>query len=80
MIFIQFLVLGIAFAAVLIIWNIYNKKKEEEDQGGICPRCEARLDVSLDFCPSCGTFIRGPNARSKKVKPELAPLPELEEE
>jgi hypothetical protein len=76
---IQFLILGLAFAVVLIVWNIYNKRKEEEDQGGICPRCEARLDVSLDFCPSCGTFIRGPKARSKKVKPELAPLPDMEE-
>lgn len=78
-IIIQFVVLGVLFFSVLIIWNIYNKKKEEENKGGICPKCEARLDVSLDFCPSCGTFIRGPKARSKKIKPELAPVPEMEE-
>ena len=78
-ILIQFLVLGIAFAVMIVVWNVYNKKKEEENQGGICPRCEARLDVSLDFCPSCGTFIRGPNAKSKKIKPEMAPLPDPEE-
>ncbi len=78
LIMIQFGILGFAFIAVIVIWKLYLQKKGDEDQGGICPRCEARLDSSLDFCPSCGTFIRGPKAKSIQKKPDLAPI--LDEE
>ena len=78
LIMIQFGILGFAFIAVIVIWKLYLQKKGDEDQGGICPRCEARLDSNLDFCPSCGTFIRGPKAKLTPKKPDLAPI--LDEE
>lgn len=79
LIIIEFGILGFALIAVIIVWNVYMKRKGEEDQGGICPKCESRLDASLDFCPSCGTFIRGPNARPMKKREVPPPFPELEE-
>lgn len=79
LIMLEFIILGFAFVTVIIVWNVYMKKKGEEAEGGICPRCESRLDPNLDFCPSCGTFIRGPKAKSRKLTPNLAPLPEDEE-
>lgn len=48
------------FMAILIIYNIWSKKKGEEFSGGVCPHCESKLDPNLDFCPSCGNVIRGP--------------------
>ncbi len=78
LIMLEFIILGFAFVTVIIVWNVYMKRKGEENQGGICPRCESRLDQNLDFCPSCGMFIRGPNAKSKKIKPGIVPPPEEE--
>jgi uncharacterized OB-fold protein len=52
----------LVFTALLIIYNIWSNKKGEEIQGGVCPKCESRLDPNLDFCPSCGTVIRGPKS------------------
>jgi hypothetical protein len=78
LIMLEFIILGFAFITVIIVWNVYMKRKGEENQGGICPRCESKLDPNLDFCPSCGTFIRGPKARSKKQRPGLVAPPEEE--
>jgi hypothetical protein len=78
LIILQFVILGFAFVAVIIIWKVYLQKKGDEDQGGICPKCESRLDANLDFCPSCGTFIRGPKARS--MKPGVIPRRDFTEE
>ena len=50
------------FITIIVIYNYWLKKKGVMDQSGVCPRCEAKLDPSLDFCPSCGSFIRGPEA------------------
>jgi len=80
LILLEFVILGFAFITVIIVWNVYMKRKGEENEGGICPRCESRLDPNLDFCPSCGTFVRGPGAKDLRKKPELAPLPEDLEE
>jgi hypothetical protein len=78
LIMLEFIILGFAFVTVIIVWNVYMKRKGEETEGGICPRCESRLDPNLDFCPSCGIFIRGPKAKSRKLKPGIAPLPDEE--
>jgi len=63
---IQLVLIGFAFLAMLFLWNFWARKKGLEKGGGVCPKCESRLDGSLDFCPSCGTFIRGPQAKSVK--------------
>ncbi len=47
---------------ILIAYGYWMKKKGTEMEGGVCPRCESRLDANLDFCPSCGSYIRGKKA------------------
>ena len=61
------------FASLLIIYNIWSKRKGEEFSGGVCPKCESRLDSNLDFCPSCGTIIRGPDAEGESKKLKMLP-------
>jgi len=65
--------LFLLFATLLIIYNIWSKKKGEEFSGGVCPKCESRLDPNLDFCPSCGIVIRGPDAEPEPGKVQLPP-------
>ncbi len=59
-------------AFILIAYGYWMKKKGAEMEGGVCPKCEARLDMNLDFCPSCGTFIRGTKADG--VGPSPSPI------
>lgn len=73
-VFIGFLIIGFT-----IIWNIWSKKKGVEEPGGVCPKCEARLDQGLDFCPHCGTFIRGPEADKANPKPRIVSPLDIEE-
>ncbi len=64
--FIGFLIIGF-----MIIWNVWAKKKGMEDKGGVCPKCEYRLDKGIDFCPHCGTYIRGPEADKENPRPRI---------
>jgi hypothetical protein len=74
-VFIGFMIIGFT-----VLWNLWSKKKGMEETGGVCPKCEARLDQGLDFCPHCGTFIRGPEADKANPKPRIvSPLVEDEE-
>ena len=29
----------------------------------VCPKCKARVDASLNFCPGCGSALPLPNSR-----------------
>ena len=31
----------------------------------VCPKCKARVDASLNFCPGCGSALPLPNSRGK---------------
>jgi len=59
------------FTGLLIIYNIWSKKKGEEFSGGVCPECESRLDPNLDFCPSCGRIIRGPKSNGENIDEKI---------
>lgn len=77
----QIVFIGLLVMTMFIIWNIWAKRKGVEEQGGVCPKCEARLDQNLDFCPHCGTFIRGPEADKENPKPRIvSPLDREKEE
>ena len=58
----QIMFIVIMFVVLFIIYGIWSRRKGEVVTGGVCPRCESRLDPSINFCPSCGTVIRGPEA------------------
>jgi hypothetical protein len=77
---IQVVFIGILVITMLILWNFWAKKREVEQEGGVCPKCEARLDKNLDFCPHCGTFIRGPEADKENPKPRIVHPLDIENE
>ena len=57
---------------ILIGYGYWMRKKGTEMEGGVCPKCEARLDANLDFCPSCGTYIRG--TKADDIGPSPSPI------
>ena len=57
---------------ILIGYGYWMKKKGTEMEGGVCPKCESRLDANLDFCPSCGTYIRG--TKADDIGPSPSPI------
>ena len=57
---------------ILIGYGYWMKKKGTEMEGGVCPKCESRLDANLDFCPSCGIYIRGTKADG--IGPSPSPI------
>ncbi len=77
---IQMIFIGILVVSMLLLWNFWARKKGPEIEGGVCPRCEARLDKNLDFCPHCGSFIRGPQADKENPKPRIVSPLDLEME
>jgi len=54
------------FLVILLIYNYWARRKGMVEEGGVCPVCESRLDKSLDFCPSCGTYVRGKKRGSRR--------------
>jgi hypothetical protein len=73
--------IGFLVITLLILWNFWAKKKADiEQEGGVCPKCEAKLDKNLDFCPHCGSFIRGPQADKENPKPRIVSPLDLETE
>jgi len=77
---IQMVFIGILVVSMLLLWNFWARKKGTEIEGGVCPKCEARLDKNLDFCPHCGSFIRGPQADRENPKPRIVSPLDLEKE
>ncbi len=65
---------------ILIAYGYWMKKKGTEMEGGVCPKCESRLDANLDFCPSCGIFIRGTKADGIGPSPSTIELSKDKEE
>ncbi|MBN1389748.1 MAG: zinc ribbon domain-containing protein [Candidatus Thermoplasmatota archaeon] len=72
--------IGLVVITTFILWNFWAKRKGVEQQGGVCPKCEARLDQNLDFCPHCGTFVRGPEADKENPKPRIVSPLDIEKE
>jgi hypothetical protein len=68
------------FIALFVIYGIWTRKKGQAFSGGVCPKCESRLDPNLNFCPSCGTMIRGPGADASPEAPKPAKGPPRSEE
>jgi len=67
------------FIALFILYNVWSKKKGEAVTGGVCPKCEGRLDPNIDFCPVCGAIIRGPSSDKgslQNIVKEAPPPPE----
>jgi len=76
----QIVFIGLLVVTTFILWNFWAKKKGIEQEGGVCPKCEARLDSNLDFCPHCGTFVRGPEADRENPKPRIVSPLDIEKE
>lgn len=76
----QIALIGFLIITTMILWNLWSKKKGLEQQGGVCPKCESRLDKNLDFCPHCGAFIRGPEADKGAPKPRIVSPLDIEKE
>jgi len=47
-----------------------------DQSGGVCPKCESKLDPKLEFCPSCGSYVKGPISDDGGVKPRIIEAPE----
>jgi hypothetical protein len=62
--------IAFVFVALFVVYGIWSRKKGQAYSGGVCPKCESRLDPNINFCPSCGTLIRGPG--SEPAGPEKA--------
>ena len=77
---IQIVFIGLLVITMFILWNFWAKKKGIEQEGGVCPKCEARLDQNLDFCPHCGTVVRGPEADRENPKPRIVSPLDIEKE
>jgi len=77
---IQIVFIGLLVVTMFILWNFWARKKGVEQEGGVCPKCEARLDQNLDFCPHCGSFIRGPEADKENPKPRIVSPLDIETE
>ncbi len=79
--YIQIGFIGLLVITMLILWNFWAKKRSTvEQEGGVCPKCEAKLDKNLDFCPHCGSFIRGPEADKANPKPRIVSPLDIEKE
>jgi hypothetical protein len=79
--FIQVGFIGFLILTMFILWNFWAKKRNDiQQEGGVCPKCESRLDKNLDFCPHCGSFIRGPMADKENPKPRIVSPLDLEME
>ncbi|MFW3146498.1 MAG: hypothetical protein ACMUIE_06775 [Thermoplasmatota archaeon] len=76
----QIALIGFLIITTLILWNVWSKKKGLEQEGGVCPKCESRLDKNLDFCPHCGAFIRGPEVDKGAPKPKIVSPLDIEKE
>jgi hypothetical protein len=72
--------IALIFVALFVIYGIWSRKKGQAFAGGVCPKCESRLDANLNFCPSCGTIIRGPGAEKAQEKNGPAEKPPRSEE
>jgi hypothetical protein len=74
-IMIQLAVFGFIFLAIMVLWNVWARKKGMDQSGGVCPKCESKLDSKLEFCPSCGSYVKGPISDGAGVKPRIVELP-----
>ncbi len=72
--------IALIFIALFVIYSVWSRKKGQAFAGGVCPKCESRLDPNLNFCPSCGTIIRGPGAETAKEKNGPSEIPPRSEE
>ncbi len=75
-IMIQLAVFGFIFLAIMVLWNVWARKKGMDQAGGVCPKCESKLDSKLEFCPSCGSYVKGPISDVGGVKPRIVEAPE----
>ncbi len=75
-IMIQLAVFGFIFLAIMVLWNVWARKKGMDQAGGVCPKCESKLDSKLEFCPSCGSYVKGPISDVGGTKPRIVEGPE----
>jgi hypothetical protein len=74
--------IGITVLVILslfVIYGIWQRKKGEALTGGVCPKCESRLDPNINFCPSCGTMVRGPGSDRAPEPEDRSRKPPIEE-